>query len=53
MPEILITGVTSEFKGVGRLEGKAVFVPDALPGEKVEISVKQEKPSYIIADNRG
>ena len=53
MPEIQITGVTNEFKGVGRLEGKAVFVPDALPGEKVEISVKQEKPSYIIADNRG
>ena len=53
MPEIQITGVTNEFKGVGRLEGKAVFVPDALPGETVEIAVKQEKPNYIIAENRG
>ncbi|MBO7359069.1 MAG: 23S rRNA (uracil(1939)-C(5))-methyltransferase RlmD [Clostridia bacterium] len=53
MPEIRITGVTNEFKGVGRLEGKAVFVPDALPGETVDIAVKQEKPTYIIAENRG
>ncbi|MCR4622463.1 MAG: 23S rRNA (uracil(1939)-C(5))-methyltransferase RlmD [Clostridiales bacterium] len=53
MPQIEITGVTNEFRGVGRLEGKAVFVPDALPGETVEITVKQEKASYIIAENLG
>ena len=33
MQEILITGVTSEMQGVGRLEdGRAVFVNGALPG---------------------
>ena len=35
MPEITITALTHAGEGVGRLEGRAVFVPFALPGETV------------------
>ena len=35
--QIDITGVGSELQGVGRLpDGRAVFVPGAIPGERVE-----------------
>jgi 23S rRNA (uracil1939-C5)-methyltransferase len=41
--------------GLGRLpadekgRGKAVFVPFTLPGEKVEIAVREEKPGFVRA----
>jgi len=41
---IVVTGVGSELQGVGRLpDGRAVFVPGALPGERVEIEITQDK----------
>ncbi|MBQ9855315.1 MAG: TRAM domain-containing protein, partial [Clostridia bacterium] len=37
---IVITGAGSEMQGVGRLsDGRACFVPFAIPGEKVEIEI--------------
>ncbi|MBO5394645.1 MAG: class I SAM-dependent RNA methyltransferase [Clostridia bacterium] len=33
-------------EGVGRLNGKVVFVPYALKGERVQISVKEDKSSF-------
>ena len=43
MQQISITGVTSEMQGVGRLaDGRAVFVPGAIPGEKVEIEIAKD-----------
>ena len=37
-----ITGIGSELQGVGRLaDGRAVFVPGAIPGERVTAVVTQ------------
>lgn len=36
--------------GLGRAEGKAVFVPFALPGELVEASIAEENKSYATAE---
>lgn len=36
--------------GLGRAEGKAVFVPFALPGELVEAAIVEENKSYATAE---
>jgi 23S rRNA (uracil1939-C5)-methyltransferase len=36
--------------GLGRAEGKAIFVPFALPGELVEASVREENKGYATAE---
>ncbi|MGA2569116.1 MAG: 23S rRNA (uracil(1939)-C(5))-methyltransferase RlmD [Terracidiphilus sp.] len=35
---------------LARVEGKAVFVPLALPGERVRVRVAEEKPGYATAE---
>jgi len=35
--------------GVGRLDGKAVMVPNAAPGDLLEVTVVQERAGYLIA----
>ena len=43
-----ITGLGSEFQGVGRAEdGRAAFIPGALPGEQVEASVRKNADRFI------
>ena len=50
MERIEITGIGSELQGVGRLsDGRAVFVPGALPGETVDIEVTQDKGRFCEA----
>ena len=45
--KIHITGSGSELQGVGRLsDGRAVFVPGALPGEDVEIEITELKDRF-------
>ena len=45
--EIQITGIGSELQGVGRLpDGRAAFVPGALPGETAEAEIRQEKDRF-------
>jgi len=45
-----ITGVGSELQGVGRLaDGRAVFVPGAIPGERVTAVVTQDKGRFCEA----
>ncbi len=46
---LTITGAGSELQGVGRLNGRAVFVPGALPGEVVEAEVVREQERYAVA----
>lgn len=50
MAQVLITGTGSELQGVGRLsDGRAVFVPEALPGETVELEIVREAPRFCEA----
>lgn len=50
MERIQITGAGSELQGVGRLpDGRAVFVPGALPGEAVEIEVTRDGGRFCEA----
>lgn len=46
--QIEITGIGSEFQGVGRAEdGRVCFVPGALPGETVEVSVVKNAERFM------
>ena len=45
-----ITGIGSELQGVGRLaDGRAVFVPGTIPGERVTATVTQDKGRFCEA----
>ena len=52
MNEIIhIHGIGSEMQGVGRLaDGRAAFVPGALPGETVEIRIRKSKDRFVEAE---
>ncbi len=41
-----ITGLTHEGQGVGKLDGLAVFVDAALPGETVTVKISKQAKSY-------
>jgi 23S rRNA (uracil1939-C5)-methyltransferase len=43
---VTIVGLSHEGRGVARVEGKAIFVDDALPGEQVEIVRVRRQRSY-------
>ncbi len=44
-----IEGMTSEGQGVGRVDGMAVFVPGALPDERVQAHIIKVQKRYAIA----
>jgi len=46
---VTIESLDQEGRGVARVEGKAVFVEGALPGEQVRIETLKKKPAYDIA----
>ena len=47
---IEITGIGSDMQGVGRLpDGRAVFVPGAIPGETVNIQIERDKGRFCEA----
>lgn len=46
--ELLITGLGSSGEGVGKYEGFTIFVPGALPKERVEAFIEVVKKSYAI-----
>ena len=49
-PRIIdIESLEQEGRGVGRWQGKTVFVDGALPGEKIVFSPYRRKPSYEFA----
>ena len=48
--QIDITGIGSELQGVGRLaDGRAVFVPGAIPGERVSAAITQDRGRFCEA----
>jgi len=46
MPELTITALTHAGEGVGRHDGRAVFVPFALPGETVRVELLEVKKNF-------
>ena len=44
-----IESLTHEGRGVARIDGKAVFVDGALPGEQVRLQITQQHKSYDLA----
>jgi 23S rRNA (uracil1939-C5)-methyltransferase len=49
MAQVEITAMTFGPFGVGRLEGKAVMVPHAAPGDLLEVTVVQQRAGYLVA----
>lgn len=50
MPIAVIESLDHEGRGVARVDGKAVFVEGALPGETVEYTVHRSRPTYDQAE---
>jgi 23S rRNA (uracil1939-C5)-methyltransferase len=50
MPEALIESLDNEGRGVAHVDGKAIFIEGALPGERVEYASYRRKPSFEQAD---
>ena len=49
MAQIEIIAMTFGPFGVARLDGKAVMVPNAVPGDSLEVTVVQERAGYLLA----
>ena len=47
--ELTITSLSHAAEGIGRHEGRAVFVPFALPGETVRAEIVEEKKNFARA----
>lgn len=50
MPAATIESLDHEGRGVARVDGKAVFIDGALPGERVDYAVLRSRPSYEQAE---
>ena len=48
MPVATIESLDHEGRGVTHVDGKAVFIEGALPGEEVEYAVERQRPSYEV-----
>jgi 23S rRNA (uracil1939-C5)-methyltransferase len=46
LPELQITALSSDGRGIARLEGLVVFVEDALPGDVMDVRVTRKKSGY-------
>lgn len=46
---VAVASLDQEGRGIARIDGKAIFVEGALPGEVVTITTLKRKPSYEIA----
>jgi 23S rRNA (uracil1939-C5)-methyltransferase len=52
MPEIEISAMTFGPFGVGRHDGKAVMVPGAVTGDKLDVEIVSERRDYAVAKIR-
>ncbi|MBU0751588.1 MAG: 23S rRNA (uracil(1939)-C(5))-methyltransferase RlmD [Gammaproteobacteria bacterium] len=46
MPEAIVESLDHEGRGVAHVDGKAIFIEGALPGERVEYSSYRRKPKF-------
>ncbi len=46
MPSVTIESLDHEGRGVAHLDGKAIFIEGALPGERVEFASYRRKPTF-------
>jgi len=46
---VLIESLDREGRGIARVEGKAIFIDGALPGERVSYATYKKKPNYEMA----
>ena len=53
MSVALIESLDHEGRGVSHVDGKAIFIEGALPGEKVEYALLRERPRYAQAEVGG
>ena len=49
MAEVEITAMTFGPFGVGRLDGRAVMVPNAAPGDLLEVTVTEQRAGHLVA----
>ncbi len=49
-PAVLVESLDQEGRGVAHVDGKAIFIEGALPGELVEFASYQRKPNYEFAE---
>lgn len=47
--ELMIEDITTEGEGVGRADGLALFIKDAIPGDRVRVRVMKMKKTYGYA----
>lgn len=47
LEKVTIESIAAEGKALGRVEGKVVFVPFAIPGDVVDIQVTRKRSSYM------
>lgn len=47
--ELTITGLNHQGEGIGRCEERVVFVPDTVPGDRLQVRLIQVKKNYAIA----
>lgn len=50
MPIATTQSLDHEGRGIARVDGKAVFIEGALPGERVEYTVRRARPNYEQGD---
>jgi 23S rRNA (uracil1939-C5)-methyltransferase len=44
--ELIITDIGTDGEGIGKKDGYTFFVKDAVPGDRVRVSVMKAKKSY-------
>ncbi|MBF6568432.1 MAG: class I SAM-dependent RNA methyltransferase [Candidatus Binataceae bacterium] len=53
MPTVEIEDLTLGRYGVGRIDGRAVMVPNAAPGDVLEVAIESERRNYSLARIEG
>jgi len=53
--KLKIEDITDKAEGIGRIDGKVCFIPNALPGDEVEVEITQDKGRFfkgkIVGEN--